>query len=132
MIDEVMFEIREMTGQEYRNHYAGEKVDTSDDQVAVAQPAFVTDPIERAQIDGAGTGRRRALAAAVLGRALLQERRDAFAVVVGLEQPGEVGRHPRPDVVPVGVERPAQSLLQRLHGERGVGGDASRQLGRRR
>ena len=24
MIDEVMFEIREMTGQEYRNHYAGE------------------------------------------------------------------------------------------------------------
>ena len=30
MIDEVMFEIREMTGQEYRNHYAGESPDTSD------------------------------------------------------------------------------------------------------
>ena len=27
MIDEVMFEIREMTGQDYRNHYAGEKVE---------------------------------------------------------------------------------------------------------
>jgi 1-acyl-sn-glycerol-3-phosphate acyltransferase len=34
MIDEVMFEIREMTGQEYRNHYTGEKPDT-----AIAQPA---------------------------------------------------------------------------------------------
>ena len=51
MIDEVMFEIREMTGQEYRNHYAGEKVDTSDDQSVVAQPAFVTDPVERADIE---------------------------------------------------------------------------------
>ena len=33
MIDEVMFEIREMTGQEYRNHYTGEKPRT-----AIAQP----------------------------------------------------------------------------------------------
>ena len=29
MIDEVMFEIREMTGQAYRNHYAGERVETA-------------------------------------------------------------------------------------------------------
>ena len=43
MIDEVMFEIREVTGQDYRNHYAGEKVETSTDIPAVAHPANVTD-----------------------------------------------------------------------------------------
>jgi 1-acyl-sn-glycerol-3-phosphate acyltransferase len=47
MIDEVMFEIREMTGQEYRNHYAGERPDEASEHMAVAQPAFVTDPVER-------------------------------------------------------------------------------------
>ena len=36
MIDEVMFEIREMTGQEYRNHYAGEQVETSTEVPVVA------------------------------------------------------------------------------------------------
>ena len=45
MIDEVMFEIREMTGQEYRNHYAGEAPDTAAEQVAVGRPARVTDPV---------------------------------------------------------------------------------------
>jgi 1-acyl-sn-glycerol-3-phosphate acyltransferase len=45
MIDEVMFEIREMTGQEYRNHYAGEKVETSTDIPVVAHPASVTDDV---------------------------------------------------------------------------------------
>jgi len=40
----VMFEIREMTGQEYRNHYAGEQVETSTDVPVVAQPAHVSDP----------------------------------------------------------------------------------------
>ncbi len=44
MMDEVMFEIREMTGQEYRNHYAGERAEVSSDDQAVATPAFVTDP----------------------------------------------------------------------------------------
>jgi 1-acyl-sn-glycerol-3-phosphate acyltransferase len=44
MIDEVMFEIREMTGQEYRNHYAGEEVDVSTDVPVVARPAHVADP----------------------------------------------------------------------------------------
>ena len=44
MIDEVMFEIREMTGQEYRNNYAGERVETSTDVPVVAHPASVTDP----------------------------------------------------------------------------------------
>jgi 1-acyl-sn-glycerol-3-phosphate acyltransferase len=44
MIDEVMFEIREMTGQQYRNLYAGEKVETSIEVPIVAQPARVSDP----------------------------------------------------------------------------------------
>ena len=46
MIDEVMFEIREMTGQEYRNHYAGAKVEDSTDQPVLAAPAHVSDPVE--------------------------------------------------------------------------------------
>ncbi len=45
MIDEVMFEIREMTGQEYRNHYAGERVDASTDVPVIAHPATVTDRV---------------------------------------------------------------------------------------
>ena len=45
MIDEVMFEIREMTGQEYRNHYAGEAPDTATEEVAIGRPASVTDPV---------------------------------------------------------------------------------------
>jgi hypothetical protein len=49
MIDDVMFEIREMTGQDYRNHYAGEKIETSTDVPVV--PAGVTEdtPSERHQ-----------------------------------------------------------------------------------
>jgi 1-acyl-sn-glycerol-3-phosphate acyltransferase len=43
MIDEVMVEIRELTGQEYRNHYAGEHVVTSTDAPLVARPANVAD-----------------------------------------------------------------------------------------
>src|SRR3954447_4556402 len=39
MIDEVMFEIREVTGQSYRDHYAGERVETSTDVPVVAHPA---------------------------------------------------------------------------------------------
>ena len=45
MIDEVMFEIREMTGQEYRNHYAGEAPDTATEPQVVARPGRVTDPV---------------------------------------------------------------------------------------
>ena len=45
MIDEVIFEIRELTGQEYRNHYAGERVDSSTDVPVIAHPASVTDRI---------------------------------------------------------------------------------------
>jgi 1-acyl-sn-glycerol-3-phosphate acyltransferase len=37
MIDEVMFEIREMTGQKYRNHYAGNKPEAASEQPVVAQ-----------------------------------------------------------------------------------------------
>ena len=51
MIDEVMFEIRELTGQEYRNHYAGEKVETSVEVPVVATPAHVTDPVPASRRD---------------------------------------------------------------------------------
>jgi 1-acyl-sn-glycerol-3-phosphate acyltransferase len=57
MIDEVMFEIREMTGQTYRNHYAGERVETSTDVPVVAHPASVTDDMRShvPELVGAGT-----------------------------------------------------------------------------
>ena len=42
MIDEVMFEVRKMTGQGYRNHYAGKKVESSTDVHVIAHPASVT------------------------------------------------------------------------------------------
>jgi 1-acyl-sn-glycerol-3-phosphate acyltransferase len=45
MIDEVMFEIREMTSQEYRNHYAGESPELSTEPAVVARAARVTDPV---------------------------------------------------------------------------------------
>jgi 1-acyl-sn-glycerol-3-phosphate acyltransferase len=45
MIDEVMFEIRELTGQTYRDHYAGQRVETSTDVPVVAHPASVTDDV---------------------------------------------------------------------------------------
>jgi len=45
MIDEVMFEIREMTGQEYRNTYAGKPSEVAEPAVA-GKPASVLDPIE--------------------------------------------------------------------------------------
>jgi hypothetical protein len=41
MIDEVMFEIREMTGQEYRNHYTGEKPQRPSRSRSSPQPASV-------------------------------------------------------------------------------------------
>jgi 1-acyl-sn-glycerol-3-phosphate acyltransferase len=43
MIDEVMFEIRELTGQDYRNQYAGEQAQPSTDGPVVADPAGVPD-----------------------------------------------------------------------------------------
>jgi 1-acyl-sn-glycerol-3-phosphate acyltransferase len=43
MIDEVMFEIRELTGQEYRDHYAGERPEI--EEPVVARPASVADPV---------------------------------------------------------------------------------------
>jgi 1-acyl-sn-glycerol-3-phosphate acyltransferase len=43
MTDEVMFEIREMTGQHYRNRYAGEQATTSTDAPVAADPAGVTE-----------------------------------------------------------------------------------------
>jgi 1-acyl-sn-glycerol-3-phosphate acyltransferase len=57
MIDEVMFEIREMTGQTYRNHYAGEKVETSTDVPVIAQPASVVDPDRRVERELVGAGK---------------------------------------------------------------------------
>ena len=58
MIDEVMFEIREMTGQEYRNVYAGTPAEVVEAAVT-ARPASVTDPVE------AHVGRRELVGAAV-------------------------------------------------------------------
>ena len=43
MIDEVMFEIREMTGQEYRNRYANQKDEAPVEDRATAVPAKVSD-----------------------------------------------------------------------------------------
>ncbi|QRN80271.1 MAG: 1-acyl-sn-glycerol-3-phosphate acyltransferase, partial [Nocardiopsis sp. BM-2018] len=43
MIDEVMFEIREMTGQEYRNVYAGQVAET--EPTVVARVGQVTEPV---------------------------------------------------------------------------------------
>ena len=45
MIDEVMYEIRELTGQEYVNRYAGEKAET--EPTVAARVASVTDAITR-------------------------------------------------------------------------------------
>jgi 1-acyl-sn-glycerol-3-phosphate acyltransferase len=42
MMDEVMFEIRELTGQEYRDHYSGEAPPAEPD--VIARPASVADP----------------------------------------------------------------------------------------
>jgi len=43
MIDEVMFEIREMTGQEYRNRYAGTQAEAPTDERETARPGSVAD-----------------------------------------------------------------------------------------
>jgi 1-acyl-sn-glycerol-3-phosphate acyltransferase len=43
MIDEVMFEIREMTGQEYRNRYAGDTTEAHTEHRETARPAHVSD-----------------------------------------------------------------------------------------
>jgi 1-acyl-sn-glycerol-3-phosphate acyltransferase len=51
MIDEVMFEIRELTGQEYRDHYASEPPDT--EQPVVARPASVVDVAPERELVGA-------------------------------------------------------------------------------
>jgi hypothetical protein len=47
MMDEVMFEIRELTGQEYRDHYSGEPPDT--ERPVVARPASVAEPMTPAR-----------------------------------------------------------------------------------
>jgi hypothetical protein len=46
MIDEVMFEIRELTGQEYVNTYAGKSSDAAAETRPTAQPATSTDVAE--------------------------------------------------------------------------------------
>jgi 1-acyl-sn-glycerol-3-phosphate acyltransferase len=49
MTDEVMYEIREMTGQNYVNRYAGEKAET--EPTIEAQVGAVTDPEHRTTSD---------------------------------------------------------------------------------
>lgn len=62
MTDEVMFEIREMTGQEYRNVYAGSTAET--EPTIVARVATVSEALapEAAARDGAGDDRVLAVA----------------------------------------------------------------------
>lgn len=57
MIDEVMFEIREMTGQEYRNQYAGESAEATAEPRRTARPAHISDdaPVPGRQLVGAST-----------------------------------------------------------------------------
>ena len=45
MIDEVMFEIREVTGQTYLNEYAGQRTATSTELPAVTDPVSVADSV---------------------------------------------------------------------------------------
>jgi 1-acyl-sn-glycerol-3-phosphate acyltransferase len=54
MIDEVMFEIREMTGQDYRDVYAGAKAET--EPTVAARVASVTDeePVAERELASAG------------------------------------------------------------------------------
>jgi 1-acyl-sn-glycerol-3-phosphate acyltransferase len=48
MIDEVMFEIRELSGQEYVDRYAGQGDDSGADTVQPARPAHVADTLRAA------------------------------------------------------------------------------------
>jgi 1-acyl-sn-glycerol-3-phosphate acyltransferase len=54
MIDEVMFEIREMTGQEYHNRYAGTAAEATGESRPTAKPAHVGDePTAERELVGA-------------------------------------------------------------------------------
>jgi 1-acyl-sn-glycerol-3-phosphate acyltransferase len=57
MIDEVMFEIREMTGQEYRNTYAGAKAETEPTVTARIATAVDVEPAPDRELVGAGAAR---------------------------------------------------------------------------
>jgi hypothetical protein len=46
-------------------------------------------------------------------------------MVLGLEQFAETGAHPRPQVVPIGIQGGPQSALEPLDGKRGIGRDVS-------
>ncbi|MEO1056997.1 MAG: lysophospholipid acyltransferase family protein [Actinomycetota bacterium] len=63
MIDEVMFEIREMTGQEYVHTYAGQKAET--EPTVAAKVASVTDLPDVSSANGANGSVEPALAVAV-------------------------------------------------------------------
>ncbi|MEM8618349.1 MAG: lysophospholipid acyltransferase family protein [Actinomycetota bacterium] len=65
MIDEVMFEIREMTGQEYVHSYAGQKAET--EPTVEAKVGSVTELAEAGTHNGTATAPERALAAAAAG-----------------------------------------------------------------
>ena len=59
MIDEVMYEIRELTGQDYVNLYAGEKAET--EPTVAARVASVTDVLPITMPDMRQLGCRRAV-----------------------------------------------------------------------
>jgi hypothetical protein len=51
MIDEVMFEVQEMTGQQYVHHYAGQEPTDLDERVDAAPIATVTDITPVVQVE---------------------------------------------------------------------------------
>jgi len=55
MIDEVMFEIRELTGQDYRNRYAGEPAESTTEDRSTAVAAHVGDAEPAAQPELVGS-----------------------------------------------------------------------------
>jgi len=52
MMDEVMYEIREMTGQEYVHHYHGQEPGRDDEPLVARQVATVTDIATRTPSEG--------------------------------------------------------------------------------
>ena len=57
MIDEVMFEIREMTGQVYKNVYAGKSTETSTPVATIAEAPVIASDGRPAPLDGESTNR---------------------------------------------------------------------------
>src|SRR5215469_6865427 len=60
--------------------------------------------------------------------ALFEERTHAFAMILGLEQLAETDADPGTELVPIGIQSPAESLFQLPYREGRVRRDLARQL----